>query len=103
MQFRLFPKPSPERQLEKAIDDLNDAVYRKDHWGFSMIPSEKKAQNARIHNLIRRVESLGGNALKEIDHSYEYMVVDAMPEVFERISKYNPSRYETVRRSSDAV
>lgn len=87
------------RRRESLRRQLTDAIYDLRHWSFADRPSKYEDRKARIHDLIRRFEAAGGDALAVLDYGYDYLAAEAMPETFERVrTSYTASPYwQTVR------
>jgi len=97
--FEKWKQARRERNLRQAERRLKDAIYNLEHWSFADRPSRREDRLEDIYWLIRRVEILGGDALALMPYRWEYLVAEAMPEIFKRVrTGYTSSPYwETVR------
>lgn len=92
-------------RLRHAERALKDAVHHYDRWRFGNTPSQDEDEQKRIYALIRRVEKLGGDAEECFDavftrYDRDYLLAEAMPEVFERIREDHSNYWYVVRKAS---
>lgn len=78
-------RPSMFRKwrLNRTRRALEDAIHDRDKWGFADRPSEEEDRKKRIHKLIRRLHSLGGDIFDVVDWDDEYLICEALPDLYE--------------------